>query len=274
MPPLCHICRRREANSKEHLPPRSVRNRGTVEIDYIDGKISNGVSHLTTMSPDGFWLRSLCAKCNNSTGSKLVGAYAQFVDEVAKPSELVDDSGLALVHLRNIYPRRIVKQMFSMFLSAQNKASLPEWDGLRRFVRIRDEPLPEGSPRVFLYMNVSSRGRIVPWCALSEIRTSRTPVGLSEISWPPLGIIFLDGADDWVPGMAEVTEWAGCRFSEQRSLMLRLPKLRVETAHPMGFGSAHEVDRWRKDSGVLWYVGESDDSESETSVAMTWAPRR
>ena len=179
---MCHICAKRPAISREHLPPQSADNRGNLEVCFIDGYLDHGIQHQYTQFDNGFWLYSLCSKCNNHTGARYGTAYADFISQLSASLRLEDVQGRSLVNLRNIYPLRVLKQMFAMFLSTMPQTETPMWQDIRDFVRRRDSTLPNDAPRLYLYHNTSIIGRIVPWCAISELFTTRQPVALSGIS--------------------------------------------------------------------------------------------
>jgi hypothetical protein len=164
--------------------------------------------------------------------------------------------------------------MFAMFLCTQPTVGPPAWEELRQFVVRRDQPLPSGAPSVYLYRNISSLGRIVPICGIVGGRYPRPLIICSEVSWPPLGIIFSSEPHPFFSSMANVTHWGEAAFGEQLTTVLQLPPLRVETDHPLAFGTVEEVERWRTDGQVLWFVVDVDDPEQPTSVSMTWRPRR
>ncbi len=175
---MCHICAKRPAISREHLPPQSAGNWGTLEVRFIDGYLDHGIQHQYTQFDNGFWLHSLCSKCNNHTGARYGTAYADFISQLSASLRLEDVQGRSLVNLRNIYPLRVLKQMFAMFLCAMPQTQTPMWQNIRHFVRRRDSTLPNDAPRIYLYHNTSVIGRIVPWCAIRVIYCEATSSSL------------------------------------------------------------------------------------------------
>jgi hypothetical protein len=222
-------------------------------------------------SANGFWMPVLCRRCNNEvTGSRLGGAYAAFVGQVNAASGIEDRHGRVYVGLRDIYPLRVLKQMFATFLCAQPTDGPPEWSSIREFVLRRDAQLPQHAPFVYLYRNTGPIGRIVPMCGVVGGRHPRPMIICSEVSWPPVGIIFSHEPHPMFSAMENVTAWGQLRFGDRLTTLLRLPSLRVETDHPLGFGSVGEVEQWRKDGQVIWFTTKADYPESPTSTSMTW----
>jgi hypothetical protein len=108
---MCHICQAEPAIGKEHLPSKAASNVGKVQIEFIDGgNVGNGIQHQRIESSDGFWVQALCKKCNEErTGSRLGGAYASFVQQISQASGIEDETGRIYIHLKDIYPLRIIK---------------------------------------------------------------------------------------------------------------------------------------------------------------------
>jgi len=273
---LCAICRRRPATSFEHLPGKATRNRGKILVRYAapsdDGEAR--FEHRFAEYGDGFGLVSLCAKYNQNTGSRDGGAYSSFVRQFGEPGRVEPGTGAHTLGIRDFRPLRVIKQLYSMFLSVQLERGTDQWDGLREFVGLRDGTLGGFEfPRVYLYRNTADQGRICPLGALGELfvpgPARGDPIVCSEIAWPPLGVVFALTRPDYFSAMADVTDWGRARFKDCRSEVLRVPSYRVETDWPLGFGSGKDVDDWIDRMGVVWFLGSLGDPETPNSVSMT-----
>jgi hypothetical protein len=184
---------------------------------------------------------------------------------------VTDPAGRLYVQARGVHPLRIVKQAVSMFLAAQPGLGSIDWNPLRRFVLRRDDPLPPGSPHILLYYNGSPTGRVVPWCGLSQLFRRIPVIALSEISFPPLGVVFASSLNPLFEGMQDITAWGSAAYRDEITTNILLPVKRIETDWPLGFGAPAEVERWKNEAGVMWFVAEADDITSLTSVAATWS---
>lgn len=271
--PLCRICGRRPVDSPEHIPPQSQGNVGEIEVTLIQiDDAAHRLHRIHEMFRDGFFRRVLCSRCNHRYGSIYNTSYTEFVRQVANASGLRDPKGRVLVHLKDVYPLRILKQMFLMYICVQLWED--GWPYIREFVRRRDDRLPQDAPHVYLYRNVSNTGRIVPWHGLGELRTGRPPLTLSEVSYPPIGLVFCDDQDDRFALMEDITSWGQYEFSKKTSIVLRLPDLQVSTSHPLGFGTEDDVERWRLDCGVIWFIPRPGDSPSQPGASASLHPRK
>lgn len=263
---ICQLCAKWPASSREHLPPHATSNVGEVRIIYIDGNSPSGeIQYHVVHSSDGFWVPVLCEKCNNKTGSRYGEPYKDLISQVSNAAGIEDSEGRVYVYLRGIYPLRILKQMFSMFLCAVPYQPAPVWRGIQEFVLKRDTLLPSSAPFVYLYMNVSRIGRIVPCCGIVELSTHKTIV-VSEVSWPPVGIVFSFQRDERFALMEDVTSWGQFRFKHKKDITIRLPRLQVSSHYPLGFGMAVEVEREQANRGLVYLFHVPDDSTSPTSI--------
>ncbi len=90
----------------------------------------------------------------------------------------------------------VLKQLAAMFLASQVEPVMDKWSPIREFVLQRDKKLPSGSLRFFLYRNVSQFGRVSSMSGIGFLfqHPRWDTLIASEISWPPLGIVFSLGA--------------------------------------------------------------------------------
>ena len=271
----CRLCTKRLANSKEHIPIQSSANKGKVKIIYVDSKVSSGeIKYSTYLSSDGFWLPVLCDKCNKKTGYRYGDAYRVFIDQINKSTGIEDVKNRVYMNFQQIYPLRILKQMLSMFLCSVPYQPAKEWKELQNFVLKRDTHLPKNSPYIYLYKNISKIGRIVPCCGVIEFFTSFEPITISEISWPPLGIIFSFQKDERFALMEEISYWNKYSFKDKVDLSLSLPQLKVCSHFPISYGNAEEVEReeGRKGRAYLFHVPSK--SISPTNIGTILEPNR
>jgi len=271
---LCHVCSKYPATSKEHIPSRHAGNKGEVEIIYIDGKTPSGdMEFHVVRSSDGFWVPTFCKYCNNKTGWRYGEAYKDFISQIADAAGLEDTSGRDYAHLKGIYPLRILKQMFAMFLGAVPYEPAPVWNSIQDFVRKRDSVLPANAPSVYLYKNISKLGRIVPCCGIVEFSTDKCLV-VSEVSWPPVGIVFAYQSDERFRMMENITHWGRFRFKVKSDSLVRLPRLRVASHYPLGFGTAQKVEREQAQRGLAYLFHVPENSASRNDIGVLWKKQK
>lgn len=249
---LCHYCGLREAGSREHLPGIGALNDTAVTIRYLvpDGGETRPIER---READGFVVRTICQKCNQRTGGNYGTAFKDFALQFRASGLLRDAGNGAWISLREIQPLRVLKQLAAMFLASQVEPNLEKWASIRQFVLRRDMKLPPKSLRFYLYRNVSHLGRVTSMSAIGFLfqQPRWDHLLASEISWPPLGVVFTPDDHPHLSGMKEITEWGQYTFKARDSFGFSVPEYRVETNWPLAFGSAQEVDQWTEAKGII-----------------------
>jgi hypothetical protein len=235
-PALCRICGIRPADSDEHFIPKAAGNRRAVRLLVQEPDGSQRERRCT----GGFFLPVLCKQCNSSPAGGYAQAYTVLFRQLREAPSLTAEDGRLIFHARDIFPLRFVKQCILAFICAAPWYPEPVWRPLQAFLRDRDALLPDTAPRIFLYENIANIGRVVPSCGICELANHRTTV-VSEISWPPLGIVLSFQAHPVLSQMADITEWGQYAYSHRASVQLRLPRLQVNTLYPLAFGTARAV---------------------------------
>ena len=266
----CHLCMKKVADSKEHLPMKAANNRGKLSLFHIKhgSKKINYNGFATKYEKKGFWLPVLCKKCNNNTGSWYGGAYKDFIFQISQARRINNNQSYIIIHLKNIYPLRIIKQMLSMFLCATPYEPEPIWDNLREFVLDKNKVIPQNAPFVFLYSNTSKNiGRIIPCGGLVNLRTHENMV-FSEISWPPLGIVFSFNKNPKVGEMECINHWGKYGFKDRINISIKLPLLLVSTYYPLSFGSVEEVENEMEVNPTIYLFHVPENSNSIINMGI------
>lgn len=276
--PLCHYCNSREAGSREHLPGVAALNDSPVSIRYLvpTGGETRVVERIET---EGFVVRTICTKCNQRTGGSYGGAFKDFAFQFRSSGVFDDESAQrAWISLKEIQPLRVLKQLAAMFLAAQVELEPARWEAIQRFVRARDAKLPADSLRFYLYRNASTLGRVTSLAGMGFLfqRPPWEPLLASEISWPPLGVVYATEAHPHMEGMKDITDWGQYSFKARASFGFSVPRLRVETNWPLGYGTPREVDDWMTAKGVIILVTNSGETASPAQIAalVRRRPRR
>lgn len=236
-PQPCRICGVATADSDEHFIPKALGNRATVKLLVQEPDGSQRERRCT----DGFFVRTLCKGCNGKHGSTYAQAFSGLYRQVQAAPDIRTADGRLLVRCTRIFPLRIIKQALVGFLCASPWYPAPVWRPLQACLREPEAPLPAEAPRVFLYFNTARLGRIVPCCGMLELAHHRTTV-VSEISWPPLGVVLAFGSHPILEPMQEITGWGQLRYSTTISASLCLPRLRVNSLYPLSFGSNRAIE--------------------------------
>jgi hypothetical protein len=273
---FCRLCKRPAELTEEHVPPKSTGNKGLVRFEALG---LSPEAEVIKLAPNGIALKVLCERCNNNYGSRLGTGFGEFAKQVQGSGRVLSPRGGVFAGAVEVFPSRVLKHLYLNYLCAQVGTDKPEWDALRDYVKSRDGSVPTEAPRVSLYFNASPTYRLVPVCGVVAIDASKRAWYGSEIVAPGLGAIFtLADTSDPEPLIgvqtADITGWSQYRFDQRDSVALSLPNLRVEHPHPLGFGRAADVERWRERNMIGWFIGEAEDPLAVNSASVLWQPVR
>lgn len=265
---LCQYCGLREAGSREHLPGVAALNDAPVIVRYLV-PAGGEVRPIERREGDGFVVKTICGKCNQRTGGSYGSAFKEFVLQFRASGVLDAEASRTWVSLRDIQPLRVLKQIAAMFLASQVEPVLEKWTPIREFVLRRDRKLSTDSLRFYLYRNISQIGRVSSICGLGFLfqRPKWDTLIASEVSWPPLGIVFATAPHPHLSGMKDITGWGEYSFKERDSFGFSVPQLRVETNWPLAYGSPQEVGAWTTAKGVVVLATNSLNSEAPGQLA-------
>jgi hypothetical protein len=239
-------------------------------IRYLAG-LNNELTTRIARTGDGLHTFTPCEECNERTGYLYVPDYAQFIKTIDSHF-LYDPSGKRAVYLRSIHPARVVKQIFCMFLCALPYEPPPAMDDLRAFVYEKDARLPPNAPDVYLYWNASQRGRLIPLQMLTHLwQTYNKFVQLSEISWPPLGIVLSYNEDDRLEGMEKITSWCRFLYDDVADIGITLPGKTIADPSPLAFGDPWKAERDKDARGTVAFLHVGDENPT-LSMGLTWEP--
>lgn len=274
--PLCRYCLVRPAGSREHLPGSAALNDSPVLVRYtVADRDSGSTKPVARVEKDGFVVRTICGKCNSRTGGNYGTAFKDFALQWRSSTMSSADVDRSWASLRHIQPLRVLKQMMGMFLAAQASLDPTAWAGLREFVQRRDRKLQPGDGlRVFLYRNRSSAGRIGSYKGMAFFFVSGKvpPLIASEISWPPLGIVFSPDKHPLLDPMKEITAWGQYGFKDRASFDFSVPNYRIEHHFPLAFGKAAEAEEWINKVGAAYLVTAPDGEDHPTQFSTLVQP--
>lgn len=274
---LCRLCKAEPiALTREHVPPKSTGNRGRVEVEFFSREDRPGLNR--RYDSDGVALRVLCERCNTKLGSRLGTGFSDFAKQVQASGRFEAPGGGAFVSAVQVYPARILRQLYLSFICAQPGDDAEKYDDLRQYIKGRNRDVPETAPRVSLYYNSSRNYRVVPVCGVGALGRGRNWTG-SEISAPGLGVLFTFSDLEHLAWLIErrpieITSWGEKPFDHKETVLLKLPRLTVTHPHPIGFGSRREVDKWQTRKRIAWLVSGAGGPEEPTTMAALWRVSR
>lgn len=268
---LCRYCNLRPAGSREHLPGSAALNDGPVLVRYMSANRATGrAEKVERVEKEGFIVRTICTHCNSRSGGNYGTAFKEFALQWRASGKESQSLPRTWLTFRDIQPLRVLKQLIGMFLAAQADLVPEKWADLRSFVQDKyrkydfEEPL-----RVFLYRNNSRSGRIASFNGMAFLfsRGALPPFVVSEISWPPLGVVFTHDDHPLLRGFKEVTSWGSFHFRQRANFAFSVPNLAVEHHFPLAFGRAQEAENWVTRNGVAYLVHAPEGGDHPTAFS-------
>ncbi len=198
----CKICGETKILTKEHIPPRSTLNNGTL-------KVYKGDELLKTLHKDrkpweleglkyelvqgGYTVQTLCAKCNSYTGSNYGNFYKRAADTVVKilQQEKLDDVAILKFTIFKFKQLNFIKQVLSMFASM---TAISDYDEIKELLLDKNKTGLELS-KIRIFINLYKSGMLRKSGIVAYNKAGITYL-LCELVAPPFVFNLLLNADE------------------------------------------------------------------------------
>ncbi len=244
---ICCLCGTVGPLSFEHVPPRSAFNTRPVFAKTMEDWLKSEDPYATKgrQQQKGSGAYTLCGLCNNRTGNWYGGAYAEWAWQAML---LLRKSGgrTSLHYPFNIFPLRVIKQIFTMFFSIcgdRFHAANPE---LQRFLLDKERTGIPSEYRVLMYLNASTlteKPIIKATGVVGAIRLRPHCLRiLAEHTFPPLGYVLTFGSPSPDERLFDITYFTRFKYNTWRQEFLRPYALPLSTPFPADFRSREQVE--------------------------------
>ena len=255
----CRICGNIGKLTFEHVPPEAAFNDRRVfhaKIDQlVGGKWVPGETLIgARQSQRGAGSYTLCAKCNNDTGSWYGRSYVEFSYQAM--TLLHRSSGrLSLAYPYKIYPLRVLKQIVTMFFSACGPGLSKGHPDLVRFVLNRQTRVLPNGIHVWLYLRSPTESTSTRQAGL----TGRMILGgpsetFAEIAFPPFGLVLGFDNKPIDADLCNIDHFGLASYNTWDVFFLKLPVRPVVSFFPGDFRTVDEIketiasnQRWKSD---------------------------
>ena len=251
----CVLCGKECELTFEHIPPRAAFNSTPVRpvsgVEVLTEKNLNDKERLpwdTTglryqNQQQGMGRYSLCATCNNNTGSWYGDAYVYFANVVHAAITNCSDKDPDGITIQGVYPLRFVKQVLSMFCSICN-SDAPSFEPIKKFVLDKDAVgLDKNKYKLCMYF---TRSTVYKQTGLM-VSMKSTPVGieimtLAEITAYPFGfILYLDPFETWDYKGTDITACADCGYDDRCNISMPWKIEEMNDIFPESYRSREEI---------------------------------
>lgn len=226
----CCICGKSGKLSFEHIPPRAAFNDKPIYVQSYDQLLEENSRHFGKKSKNnkGFGGYTLCQNCNNNTGSWYGKDFTNFAQQ---GMSIIKDfkTPFFVTGLYDIKPLNVVKQILSMFMSADKSGHLSSQKELVDFILIKELTEIPKKYKIFLYSNFSLTRRLI---GHSIVYLGNQGIHKwSEINFKPFGYFFTEESEPADKSMCDISYFGNYKYDEQVKIKIITPYLKVSDSN-------------------------------------------
>lgn len=243
----CRICGVFGKLSFEHVPPRAAFNNRPIllrrGLENINSSLDDVKGEKRQRGAGDY---TLCPKCNSFTGRQYGNAFVEWVYQGMKILHYTKGRP-SIYYTYNIFPLRVIKQVISMFFSANGSEFRDAYPDLVKFVLNKETRYLDEKYSVYAYYNLGDRSRqlgLTVGADLAKGKISR----MSEIAYPPIGYMITFNSQPPDQRLLDITFFSRYRYNDWKPISLRMPILPIYTYFPGDYRDRDTVLQQRKES--------------------------
>jgi len=243
----CRLCGVETALTEEHAPSRKAGNRGGLirgMIDHAASAAGGSVVWRGQMIQGGAKYDSLCAACNNTTGSWYNGAYVRLVRAAVKLA--APRTAGAAYDVAVLNPQRVAKQALVSIVATSQPGLTTRYPHIRTLLCEKEARGSIAPLRLWLYLKATPGGVATGLATGLDIDRGLGNL-LAGFSFWPLGWIMTIGDVAEVKGTVEVSAWSELAYMDRGPIEVKIPCQWAISPYPGDFRSPNEVgpDAWK-----------------------------
>lgn len=248
----CALCKKWVDLTFEHIPPRAAFNSAPAKPitgEKIIGDNDRMPWDMTGLKysnqQQGMGKFSLCAECNNNTGTWYANDYitvAKVIHHILWNDNLEDINGLAI---SGVHPLRFIKQVLSMFCSINNFDD-SRINELRAFVMRKNAVGIDNSKyKIDMYITKSNLMKYAPLSVMiKSTHAGIESIALSEITAYPLGfVLYFNPSTTWKYDGIDITNFGNYRFDDLMNIEIPLCIKEMNDILPIHYRSREEIKK-------------------------------
>lgn len=247
---ICHICGKNTDLTFEHIPPNKAYNDHIVKMYNGEDFLGNGKKPWDfentkyKYSQRGSGLYSLCKNCNNITGKWYANEYIKISNSIL---EYILNNGSEKAtgyefKIKNFYPLRFFKQVFSMFASTFSEQFISQNIELKKFLLDKDyNILDTNKYRISIYILKTTKNA---WTGINILGDSNknTIRKVANLDLFPLGFEFeinpMEESDN-----VDISQFANnYKYDDKIDLKIVLPVRERNSIFPCDYRTKEELE--------------------------------
>lgn len=238
---ICHICGCHGKLSYEHVPPRAAFNDRPMVYYEMEKVVARHPENLPKgrVNQRGSGAHTLCASCNNRTGSWYGNAFAEWAYQGMNVVAMTRGTDPHIFLHFHIFPLRVIKQIVCMFFSANGDGWHKGQGELVDFVLSRNKRYIRPEIRIYAFYTLTERPRRSGVAGRFSLSGDRQV--FSEISFPPIGYIMTIDSPPPHKGLTEISSFANYGYNAWRNIPIKMDVLPVYSWLPSDFRSKDQM---------------------------------
>ena len=249
---ICRLCGLKKELTFEHIPPKSAFNSSLRTFETMQNLIEGRGHHKFRK---GIGAYSLCAECNNLTGSWYGTAFAVWARQAMQIHHRIGDKNhIVPFYLPfQIQPLNVLKQVLVMAV-ALSSAHVNYHQELRAFLLNKKSRNVPPKYRVHTYFNVAGKPRFMSGGAIMSFDSVGSYVE-AEIALPPLGYCIttpikgLKSLADF-HGLYDMTWFQQFEYGVWSSVFMQIPAKETHEPLPLDYRTEGQVKSHYEDQGI------------------------
>ncbi len=238
---ICRICKKEKQLTFEHIPPRVAFNKHTRYYsipmkDYLKNENPLEINIKGKVQQGGHGYYSLCGECNSFLNENYVRSYAKWANI---GMSLLLEYKFDFIHFyaEQQNPKRVLKQIISMFISMNDTWFTEQYPELLEFVRFPENNNFPDKYRLYCYLNNEGQIRMSKW------NFTNTHGIICESTFRPFGYVLNIGNNATIDKLTDISIFKD--FSDKRNHIIELGLYRYPTylPIPLDFRSKKEIEQ-------------------------------
>jgi hypothetical protein len=217
----CRLCGHETELTEEHAPSKKAENTGRMTRGIIDDAASRTSGKVVWQEEliQGAKYDSLCARCNNNTGSWYNSAYVKFVRACQKVAAPKNAATVCEVQIAN--PQHMAKQALTSIVATSQPGLTTRYPDLRALLLDKEDRRRITPIQLWLYLKVNPGG-VTTGLAIGFDLDRRQVHLFAGFSFWPLGWIITIGGVE-VRGALDVSAWTERDYRERGPVTATIP---------------------------------------------------
>lgn len=226
---ICLLCSQNKKLSFEHVPPQTAFNQKPIFVQKAE--------HLTEQSSPlfgkrmrsnrGFGGYTLCESCNNNTGDWYARDFGSFVQQGMEILLNAEPHLYVITGMYTIKPLNVLKQILTMFMSADHSKHLSSQKELVDFILDKEKVRMPRQYKVYIYSNHSNKKRMMGYQIV--FKPTLGVQKWSEINFEPFGYLLAEDSGPAHKDMCDISSFGDFAYNQEVNFKMSTAYLQVDS---------------------------------------------